>query len=457
MGRGDFDPHDIRRLPRYPPAMAGKIFVNYRREDGAASAARLRDRLAQAFGTAKVFMDVDNLLAGQRFDRELDKALAETDVFLAVLGPRWSDILAERATRPERDYVREEIASALAKGVVVIPVLVERASLPRGDALPEDLRALVLHQKHDLTHERFGRDAEELITAIRFARKSQAKPLIPAALKVPWRWVSATALGVLAAAWFAAYQAGMPVGVLSPSADELASAAARQRASDPAAVDAKRRDDERAAIKADMDAKIAAAGAKLDADASQAWAAVKDTTRVADLDTFIDQYGDSAFVALAKSRLADLKAADAAKQPASPARRISFGPVSELVLLNNGTWVEYQAGAPVWTFRPATDSGTELVVFDPTRDSYLRLVFAEKQTYFRTGPTAPWAKLAPITKMVDERSSDGNKPARERPEKARERQSKPDRPQQEPRPRPEREPAPSRGGGGGGGVPNMNF
>ena len=422
--------------------MAGKIFVNYRREDGAASAARLRDRLAQAFGTAKVFMDVDNLLAGQRFDRELDKALAETDVFLAVLGPRWSDILAERATRPERDYVREEIASALAKGVVVIPVLVERASLPRGDALPEDLRALVLHQKHDLTHERFGRDAEELIAAIRFARKSQAKPLIPAAPKVPWRWVSATALGVLAAAWFAAYQ----MGVLSPS-DELASAAASRRASDPAAVDAKRRDDERAAIKADMDAKIAASGAKLDADASQAWAAVKDTTRVADLDTFIDQYGDSAFVALAKSRLADLKAADAAKQPASPARRISFGPVSELVLLNNGTWVEYQAGAPVWTYRVATDTATELVVFDPTRDSYLRLVFAEKQTYFRTGPTAPWAKLAPITKVVDERSSDGNKPAREQP--GRSQRDPPPKRERAPEPKREREPAPSRGGGGG--------
>ena len=51
--------------------MAGKIFVNYRREDGAASAARLRDRLTQAFGTASVFMDVDNLLAGQRFDNEI--------------------------------------------------------------------------------------------------------------------------------------------------------------------------------------------------------------------------------------------------------------------------------------------------------------------------------------------------------------------------------------------------
>jgi hypothetical protein len=45
--------------------------------------------------------------------------------------------------------------------MVVIPVLVDRAGLPRGDALPEDMRELVLHQKHDISHEPFGRDVEE--------------------------------------------------------------------------------------------------------------------------------------------------------------------------------------------------------------------------------------------------------------------------------------------------------
>lgn len=64
--------------------MAGKIFVNYRRDDSQADAARVRDRLVAAFGVANVFMDVDNLLAGQRFDKELEKALAQCDVFVAV-------------------------------------------------------------------------------------------------------------------------------------------------------------------------------------------------------------------------------------------------------------------------------------------------------------------------------------------------------------------------------------
>ena len=84
--------------------MAGKIFVNYRRDDAKAEAARLHDRLAQSFGAAKVFMDVDNLLPGERFDLRLKEALAGTDVFLAVIGARWMDLLEARRGSGERDY-----------------------------------------------------------------------------------------------------------------------------------------------------------------------------------------------------------------------------------------------------------------------------------------------------------------------------------------------------------------
>jgi len=38
--------------------MAGKIFINYRRDDEPAQAARIHDRLAVAFGASNVFMDV---------------------------------------------------------------------------------------------------------------------------------------------------------------------------------------------------------------------------------------------------------------------------------------------------------------------------------------------------------------------------------------------------------------
>jgi len=146
--------------------MPGKVFVNYRRDDERSTAARIRDRLAATFGDADVFMDVDDLLAGQRFDKELEKALDQADVFVCVIGPRWMELLAERQASGERDYVREEITGALQRGLVVIPVLIERTPLPRADALPEDIRDLVLYQKHVVAHERFGRDVADLAQAI---------------------------------------------------------------------------------------------------------------------------------------------------------------------------------------------------------------------------------------------------------------------------------------------------
>ena len=112
--------------------MAGKIFVSYRRDDDPNGAARIRDALTAKFGRSSVFMDVDDLLAGLRFDEELAKALAACDVFLAVIGPRWMDLLKARASGPDRDYVREEIAEALKRKIVVIPVRVGReGQLPR--------------------------------------------------------------------------------------------------------------------------------------------------------------------------------------------------------------------------------------------------------------------------------------------------------------------------------------
>lgn len=193
--------------------MAGKIFINYRRDDDPNGAARVRDGLAASFGKANLFMDVDNLLAGQRFDEELAKALAQCDVLIAVIGPRWLDLLNARIASGERDYVREEIAAALQRKIVVIPVRVGREgglpALPRANELPEDIGELVLHQKHDVAYERFGRDIAELAEAIKAVRRNKQPPRL--APRVPWGWVSATAASVLAIGYAGAYYTGVPV------------------------------------------------------------------------------------------------------------------------------------------------------------------------------------------------------------------------------------------------------
>jgi len=147
--------------------MAGKIFVNYRRADTRSDAARIYDRLVATFGKSAVFMDVDNLRAGQRFDSELDKALSRCDVFLSVIGPRWLELLKQRQASGELDLVQVEIAEALKRDVLVIPVIVEHTPMPAAGALPEDIRELVLRQKCSLAHESFGRDMGALIDVIK--------------------------------------------------------------------------------------------------------------------------------------------------------------------------------------------------------------------------------------------------------------------------------------------------
>lgn len=165
--------------------MVGKIFVNYRRDDDPNGAARVRDGLADAFGAANIFMDVDNLLAGQRFDHELASALAQCDLLIAIIGPRWSEILKSRATSGERDYVCGEISEALRRKIRIIPVLVGRdwqmPTLPRMEDLPEQIRDLVLHQKHDIAHERFGRDMAELVASIKAVRNAGTSKIISTA------------------------------------------------------------------------------------------------------------------------------------------------------------------------------------------------------------------------------------------------------------------------------------
>ena len=160
--------------------MAGKVFISYRREDDPSAAARVRDALAARFGKASLFMDIDSLSAGQRFEAELAKALTSCDVFIAIIGPRWMDLLRSKSQMSGlRDFVRDEIALALKRKIMVVPVRVGRENnlspLPRAKDLPSDIRDLVHFQKHDVVHENFARDIAGLADAIARARIEPAQ------------------------------------------------------------------------------------------------------------------------------------------------------------------------------------------------------------------------------------------------------------------------------------------
>jgi hypothetical protein len=70
-----------------------------------------------------------------------------------------------RLDNPE-DFVRVEIGTALKRGIRVIPVLVEGASIPQSGELPDDLKPLTRLQALNVSHDRFRGDSERLIGAV---------------------------------------------------------------------------------------------------------------------------------------------------------------------------------------------------------------------------------------------------------------------------------------------------
>jgi hypothetical protein len=103
------------------------------------------DALAAQFGERNIFQDVAAIRPGQDFSTAIDDALEQSDVVLAVIGPRWltaaSPEGAARLLEPD-DYVRAELAAALARSNNVVPVLVGGAVMPSARELPDELKRL---------------------------------------------------------------------------------------------------------------------------------------------------------------------------------------------------------------------------------------------------------------------------------------------------------------------------
>jgi len=145
-----------------------RIFVSYRREDSAANARLLYERLSEKFGASRVFMDVEDIDPGEEWKRRLDAEIERATHVLVLMGPRWlsaADAAGRRLDNPQ-DNVRWEVAESLRRGKRVIPVLVDQATLPSAADLPEALRALADKNFFALSHLRFDRDAAALIEAL---------------------------------------------------------------------------------------------------------------------------------------------------------------------------------------------------------------------------------------------------------------------------------------------------
>ncbi len=167
-----------------------KLFICYRRADSAAVAGRFRDRLTEEF-PGSVFRDVDSIEGGEHFAALIKETIASCGIVLVLIGERWLSILKERSLRRTTDHVVTEITTALLHKVRILPVLLEQASIPDANSLPNEICELTAFNSVTVRDATFEQDFQTLLSAIAKAIERLPQSVVRSQLK-PWFLLFAT-------------------------------------------------------------------------------------------------------------------------------------------------------------------------------------------------------------------------------------------------------------------------
>lgn len=125
-----------------------KVFICYRREDSIETAGRMYSWLSMRLPEGDVFMDVRGITPGANFPDVIERVITtQAEIMLVVIGKAWvrtpdeQGHVRERLREPD-DHVRREIELALERKKTIIPVLVQGATMPRKDELPDTIAVL---------------------------------------------------------------------------------------------------------------------------------------------------------------------------------------------------------------------------------------------------------------------------------------------------------------------------
>lgn len=196
-------------------AGAARVFISYRREDCMVHAGRLAENLHYRAG-AEVFLDVASIPPGVNFPDYIAREIAACDVVLVMIGDEWLTLAGRDGTpriADPRDWVHIEIAAALDRGVLTIPVLVEGVRMPRPDDLPEPIANLALRNAVELRDSSWPLDFERLERALPEPGEREASAQAPEdEVSWPARFTDH---------WFATNVRGMDDGMLRALRAEL--------------------------------------------------------------------------------------------------------------------------------------------------------------------------------------------------------------------------------------------
>ena len=166
------------------PEASARIFISYRREDSSGHVLALLPALRKQFGD-RIFKDTDNIPPGEDFVKFINRELQSCSVLLAIIGKDWltaqdQRLKTRRLDAPD-DFLRVELATALRNDRIrVIPVLIERATMPAAMDLPADIAGLAQRNALELSDVRWESDVQLLIQAIQRACAAAAPAEPPA-------------------------------------------------------------------------------------------------------------------------------------------------------------------------------------------------------------------------------------------------------------------------------------
>lgn len=158
----------IEAVSRHSSGKGGpRVFINYRRADGALLADYIYGALAERMSPENIFIDVDSIPSGIDFSSHIDGWISKCDVLLVIMGHNWLSIADDSGQSPrlddKDDFVRAEIRTALRRQIRVIPVLFEDVDMPPQSALPEDIRALTRMNGVSVNRRSQAEDVERLL------------------------------------------------------------------------------------------------------------------------------------------------------------------------------------------------------------------------------------------------------------------------------------------------------
>ncbi len=182
--------------------MGTTLFLSYRRADSAGFARALYDWLCRHVAPDKLFIDVAAVAPGEDFARVAEDRIAQSDLFLLLIGPTWltaANSAGRRLDDPD-DLVRVEVETALRHGVRIVPILIDGAAMPSAADLPPSLRAITRYNAVLISHVHFDADAQALLRLLETPRALFRSGVLAAACL----------MAIAVAAWYAAHPTAAP-------------------------------------------------------------------------------------------------------------------------------------------------------------------------------------------------------------------------------------------------------